>query len=52
MAIVAYDDRDSLEEIEKAVLALLDPALNLDGRPKTASRTLLSNLRKRITTST
>lgn len=52
VAIVAYDDRDSLEEIEKAVLALLDPALNLDGRPKTASRTLLSNLRKRITTST
>lgn len=52
VTIVAYDDLYLLEQVEKAVLALLDPPLNLDGRPKTASRTLLSNLRRRITTPT
>lgn len=52
VAIVPYHDRDSLGRIESEVLDLLDPPLNLEGRPPTDSRTLLSSLRKRITTPT
>jgi len=52
VAIVPYHDRDSLGRIESEVLDLLDPPLNLDGRPPTDSRTLLSRLRRRITAPT
>ena len=48
VAVVACDDRDTLGKIEDAVLELLDPPLNLDGRPATESRALLSSLRRRV----
>ena len=49
VAIVPHDDRDSLGRLESQVLDLLDPPLNLEGRPTIASRTQLRGLRKRIT---
>ena len=51
VAIVAYDDRDSLGRIEAAVLDILDPPLNLEGRPSTSPRRRLTSLRRRITSS-
>ncbi|MDF1595719.1 MAG: hypothetical protein P1T08_06440 [Acidimicrobiia bacterium] len=51
VAIVAYDDRDSLGRIEAAVLDMLDPPVNLEGRPNTPPRRLLTSLRRRITSS-
>ena len=49
VAIAAYADRDSLEDLEKQVLKVLDPPLNLQGMPSTPVRSRLSSLRKRIT---
>ena len=49
VSIVPHDDRDSLGRLESQVLDLLDPPLNLEGRPPTASRTMLRGIRKRIT---
>lgn len=51
VAIVAYDDRDTLGRIEDAILDALDPPLNIEGRPSTPARVLLAQLRKRITAS-
>jgi hypothetical protein len=51
VAIVAYDDRDSLGRIEAVVLDILDPPLNLEGRPSTSSRRRLKGFRRRITSS-
>lgn len=51
VAIVAYDHRDSLGDIEAAVLDILDPYLNLEGRPNTLPRRRLKGLRRRITSS-
>jgi hypothetical protein len=50
VVIVPYDDRDSLRQVEDRVLESLDPPLNLEGRPTTSSRRLLTDLRRRITT--
>ena len=49
VVIVPYDDRDSLEHVEDRVLAILDPPLNLKGRPSTAPRNRLKDLRRQIT---
>lgn len=48
VVIVPHDDRDSLEQVEDVVLDVLDPPLNLRGRPVTASRSLLKHLRGQI----
>ena len=47
--IVPYDDRDTLKKVEDAVLQILDPPLNLEGRPSTEPRRTLSELRLHIT---
>lgn len=49
VAIVAYDDRDTLGRVEDAILDALDPPLNIEGRPSTPARLLLAQLRKVIT---
>jgi hypothetical protein len=49
VAIVPYDDRDRLKQVEEEILAILDPPLNLAGRPSTGSRVQLTGLRRRIT---
>ena len=49
VVIVPYDDRDSLGKVEDSVLDILDPPLNLEGRPTTGPRNLLTELRRRIT---
>ena len=48
VAIVPYTDRDSLLDVEKQVLASLDPPLNLDGVPTNDLRRRLKDLRKRL----
>ena len=48
VAIAPYDDRDSLEQVEDAVLRVLDPPLNLRGMSATGSRTRLTVLRRRV----
>ncbi len=45
LAAHAVDDRDSLGDLEKRLLDLLDPPLNLEGRPPTALRRRLTQLR-------
>ena len=47
---IPYHDRDSLSQIEEMVLEILDPPLNLEGRPITGLRILLTDLHIRITT--
>ncbi len=49
VAIAPYDDRDSLKHVEEAVLAKLDPPLNLGGMAFTPFRQRLRKLRRRIT---
>ncbi len=49
VAVITFDDRDTLGQIEAAVLDVLDPPLNLEGRPVTSARLLLTSLRGRIT---
>ena len=48
VAIVPFDDRDSLKDFEKVVLETLDPPLNIDGRPATTVRSRLTKLRGAI----
>lgn len=48
VTIVPWDDRDSLERLEEAVIETLDPPLNLDGRPATALRQHVKTQRKII----
>ena len=49
VAILPYDDRDLLEHVEGRVLDILDPPLNLKGRPVTSPRNRLRDLRRQIT---
>lgn len=48
VVIVPYADRDSLLDVEKHVLASLDPPFNLKGVPKNDLRRRLKHLRKRL----
>ena len=48
VAIVPWEDRDSLERVEQAVLDAIDPPLNLDGRSPTVLRRRLTDLRRVI----
>ena len=48
VAVHPHDDRDSLGGLERAILARLDPPLNLDGMPATDVRTRITELRRRI----
>lgn len=50
VAIAPWEDRDSLERIEQAVLDELDPPFNLRGRPMTDRRQRITELRRAITT--
>jgi hypothetical protein len=43
-----YDDADTLGQLEQAVLDLLDPPLNLQGRPSTPLRRRVSELRRAV----
>lgn len=49
VAILSFQDRDELKLVEDAVLDVLDPPLNLEGRPSTEPRRKLSELRRLIT---
>ena len=49
VAIVPWNHRDSLGCVEQAVLDVLDPPFNLDGRPPTTLRQRLTDLRRAIT---
>jgi hypothetical protein len=44
---VPFEDADSLEQLESAVLERLDPPLNLQGMPASAARASLKELRRR-----
>ena len=46
VAIVPWEDRDSLEHVEQEVLDILDPPFNLIGRPVTTLRRHLKDLRR------
>jgi hypothetical protein len=48
VAVHPVDDRDPLSDLERNVLAELDPVLNLEGMPRTAVRSALSLLRARL----
>jgi hypothetical protein len=48
VAIAPYDDRDSLSQIESAVIAMIDPPLNLDHCPPSPVRQRLAELRSNI----
>ncbi len=48
VAVHPYDDRDTLADLEEAVLELLDPPLNLKHMPPTPVRKRLTQLRRRI----
>ena len=48
VAIVPWEDRDSLERVEQAVLDTIDPPFNLDGRPPTVLRRRLTDLRRAV----
>lgn len=48
VVIVPYADRDSLLDVEKHVLASLDPPFNLNGVPRNDLRRRLQDLRKRL----
>ena len=48
VVIVPYADRDSLLDVEKQVLASLDPPFNLNGVPTNDVRRRLKDLRKRL----
>jgi hypothetical protein len=41
-----FPDADRVSELERSVLSLLDPPMNLEGMPLTALRTVLSALRR------
>lgn len=46
VGVVAFDSGDQLAAVEKGLLDLLDPPLNLSHRPRTPIRTRLSELRR------
>lgn len=46
VAVHPYPDRDALGDLERRVLAVLDPPLNLEGMPRTVLRERLSTLRR------
>jgi HB1, ASXL, restriction endonuclease HTH domain len=48
VAVHPYPDRDALRDLERRVLAGLDPPLNLEGMPRTVLRERLSALRRRL----
>lgn len=48
VAVAADPDRDTLGRIEDAVLDILDPPLNIRGRPATKSRAMLAFLRSKL----
>ena len=48
IAVHPYDDRDGHDALERAVLARLDPPLNLQHMPRTPLRLHLVELRRRI----
>jgi hypothetical protein len=48
VAIVAFPDRDTLAEVERAVVARLDPPLNLDHCVPTGVRAQLTTLRRSL----
>ena len=48
VAIVPWENRHALERVEQAVLDMLDPPFNLDGRPPTVLRRRLTDLRRAI----
>jgi hypothetical protein len=48
VAVHPYPDRDALGDLERRVLAALDPPLNLEGMPRTVLRQRLSALRRRL----
>ena len=48
VTIAPYDDRDSLARVEEAVLARIDPPLNLEGMPYTPLRDRLGELRRQM----
>jgi hypothetical protein len=52
VAIHPLRDRDTLLDLEEHVLDELDPPLNLEGRPATAVRLRLTELRRRLAAST
>jgi hypothetical protein len=45
VAVHPFAERDALGDLEHRVLQVLDPPLNLDGRPRTPLRKTLSQLR-------
>jgi hypothetical protein len=48
VAVHPYPDRDALGDLERRVLAALDPPLNLEGMPRTVRRERLTALRRRL----
>jgi len=48
VAVHPFSNRDALLDLEQHVLKELDPPLNLDGRPATAIRLRLTDLRRRL----
>ena len=48
VALYPYGDRDLLSDFEDEVLGILDPPINLQGRPQTPARQRLTTLRRRI----
>lgn len=48
VAVHPFADRDALADLERRVLAELDPPLNLDGRQPTVVRVRPSELRRRL----
>lgn len=48
VAIYPYDDRESLGDLEKQVLGILDPPLNIEGMAKTQVRRKVSELRRKV----
>jgi hypothetical protein len=48
VAVHPFPDADTLADLERLVLAQLDPPLNLDGMPPTAARARLAKLRSSL----
>jgi hypothetical protein len=46
VAVHPFPNRDALLDLEEHVLEQLDPPRNLDGRPATAMRVWLTDLRR------
>jgi len=48
LAVHPFPDADALGDLERRVLARLDPPLNLDGMPPTSLRQRLAQLRREL----